>query len=471
MSHVESSSLRRVLFLCNDVIGEKMAGAGIRYWELARALSCYTGSGPVIGFDVTLAVLPFIPEPILSEPMPFPAHICRCQDAAEVRSLALETEVIITQGIVLSTYPFLARLGRPLALDFWIPFVLERLHVDTDTTAGKNLFSYESYLGSQALQVRWADFIFCNSEKQRDYWLGVMSALGRVNPYSHADDPTLRRLIDVVPFGMPSELPRHTRQVLKGAYPGIAAEDKVLLWLSGIWNWFDAPTLIRAMARISERRSDVKLFFMGIKHPSPTSQQVEATAQTIALSQELGLYDRMVFFRDWVPYAERADYLLEADIGVNLQQDHLEARFAFRTRYLDYLWTALPMVVTRGDVLSELVESQHLGRVVAPGDVDRLVGAILSLLDQPNLRETFRPRFEQVAATFRWEVVARPLIEFCLAPRFAPDKAYLRRSSVFQLGPTPAWRLPSKAWRALRLGGVSRLVRQVNEYRRWLLNR
>jgi glycosyltransferase involved in cell wall biosynthesis len=468
---VKSSSLRKVLFLCNDVIGEKMAGAGIRYWELARALSHCACSDPVTGFDVTLAVLPFIPEPILPDPLPFPAHISRCQNAAEIRSLALETEVIITQGIVLSTYPFLAHLGKPLALDFWIPFVLERLHVDTDTTAGKGLFSYESYLGSQALQVRWADFIFCNSEKQRDYWLGVMSVLGRVNPYTHTDDPTLRRTIDVVPFGLPSEPPRHTRQVLKGVYPGIAAEDKVLLWLSGIWNWFDAPTLIRAMACISERRPDVKLFFMGIKHPSPTSPQMQATAETIALSQELGLYDRTVFFKDWVPYAERANYLLEADIGVNLQQDHLEARFAFRTRYLDYLWAALPMVVTRGDVLSELVESQHLGRVVAPGDVEGLVEAILSLLDQPNLRGTFRPRFEQVAADFRWEVVARPLVEFCLAPRFAPDKEYLRGNQAFGSGPTPWWELSSKAWRALRLGGVRRLVRQVDEYRRWLLSR
>jgi glycosyltransferase involved in cell wall biosynthesis len=225
------------------------------------------------------------------------------------------------------------------------------------------------------------------------------------------------------------------------------------------------------MARIVERRPDVKLFFMGVKHPNPTTQQVEATAETVALSQELGLYDRTVFFKDWVPYAERANYLLEADMGVNLQQDHLEARFAFRTRYLDYVWAALPIVATRGDVLSGLVESQNLGRVVAPGDVDGLVEAILSLLDQPNLRETFRPRFEQVAAAFRWEVVARPLIEFCIAPRFAPDKEYLCHNPVFEVRPTPWWGLPSKAWRALRLGGVRRLARQVDEYRRWLLNR
>ena len=41
----------------------------------------------------------------------------------------------------------------------------------------------------------------------------------------------------------------------------------------------------------------------------------------------------------------------------------------FRTRLLDYIWAGLPMVVTRGDPLAELVDVQRLGIVVPPGDV------------------------------------------------------------------------------------------------------
>jgi glycosyltransferase involved in cell wall biosynthesis len=465
------SSSRRVLLLCNDVVGKNMAGSGIRYWELARELSQYRGSGPVTDLDVTLAVLPFLPDPMLPDPIPFPVHVQRCRSAADVRALASETQVIVTQGILLATYPFLSELGIPLAFDFYIPFLLERLHLDMNTSAAQHLFTHEGYRRAMRQQLVRADFIFCASEKQRDYWLGALSAAGRVNPYTHADDPTLRKLIDVVPFGLPSEPPRHTCQVLKGVYPGIGPNDRVLLWGGGIWDWLDASTLIRAMARIAGQRADVKLFFMGIKHPSPLSPKMEAAAEVMALSKSLGLTGRAVFFNEWTPYAERESYLLEADLGVSLHLDHLETRLSFRTRYLDYLWAALPIVATRGDVLSELVESQNLGRVVAPGDVDGLVEAISSLLDQPNLREALRPRFEQVASAYRWDVVARPLIEFCLAPRLAPDKAYLRKSSVFELRPTPWWGLPGKAWRVLRAGGVRRLVRQVDEYRRWLLNR
>jgi len=452
----------RVLFLCNDAIGPRMAGPGIRYWELARVLA-------TAGLEVTLAVLPFVPDVSAPEDAPF-SRFRHCRDDAEVRALAQESDVIVTQGILLSTYPYLAQLGIPLALDFYIPFLLERLHVDVDTAGAEHLFMHEDYRRALGLQVRAADFIFCASEMQRDYYLGALMARGRVNPYTHADDPTLRKLIDVVPFGLPGDPPRHKRQVLKGVVPGIGADDKVLLWGGGIWNWLDAPTLIRAMARLSESRPDVKLFFMGVQRPNPLTDKMQAGVQAMALSQALGLTGRTVFFNDWVPYEERADYLLEADVGVSLHRDHLETRFSFRTRFLDYVWAGLPVIATRGDVLSEQVERRGWGRVVEPGDVDGVAEAILRLVDTPDLRAALRPGFERAASAYRWEVVARPLLEFCAAPRIAPDKAHLRLG-LGDVGPTPVWRLPEKAWRALRVGGLHGLLRQVNAYRRWLLNR
>lgn len=455
--------MSRVLVLCNDVVGERMAGPGIRYWEFARALAA-------AGFDTTLAVVPFVPASPQPSAIPF-NRLRYCQDDAEVRALASESNVIITQGVLLAPYPFLTDLRVPLVLDLYIPFLLERLNLDTNVAEADHLFTFEAFQRVFNLQLGAADLIVCASEKQRDYYLGALSALGRVNPYSHSADPTLHQLIDVVPFGLPADPPHHTRQVLKGIHPGIAASDKVIVWGGGIWNWLDAPTLLRAMGRLSDRRPDIKLWFMGVQRPSGQSEQMRAGEQAISLSRELGLYDRTVFFSEWVPYADRASYLLEADLGLSLHRDHLETRFSFRTRFLDYMWAGLPIVASRGDVLSEQAETYGLGRVVEPGDEEGLTEAILSLLDTPNLRETYRPRFERIAARYRWDVVTRPLVEFCAAPRLAPDRAYLRESSVADLGPTPVWRLPRKAWRALRLGGARRLARQIDEFLRWQMKR
>jgi glycosyltransferase involved in cell wall biosynthesis len=266
----------------------------------------------------------------------------------------------------------------------------------------------------------WGDFFVCSSEKQRDYWLGWLNALDRINPLTYDDDPTFRRLIDIVAFGLPNTPPQHTRAVLKGVRPGIAATDRVIIWGGGVYNWFDPLTLIRAMKHVSAQRSDVKLFFLGIRHPNPNIGVSEMAERAIALSQELDLYEKCVFFNDWVSYDERQNYLLEADVGVSLHFAHLETHFSFRTRLLDYIWAGLPVIVTRGDVLSDLIEDHQLGWAVGYESVDDVTAAILESASVS--RSEFGARFAAITPQLNWDVALQPLIEFCREPRCAPDK-------------------------------------------------
>ena len=85
-----------------------------------------------------------------------------------------------------------------------------------------------------------------------------------------------------------------------------------------------------------------------------------------ARARAAGLLDTHVIFNDWVPYEERAAYLREADIGVSTHRQHLETRYSFRTRMLDYLWAGLPIVCTEGDYFGDLVQREGLGRAVPP---------------------------------------------------------------------------------------------------------
>ena len=106
---------------------------------------------------------------------------------------------------------------------------------------------------------------------------------------------------------------------------------------------------------------------MGTERPNPKIPKMAALGETAALSRRLGLIEKCIIFNDWVPYASRQNYLLEADIGLSLHRDIAENRFAFRTRFMDYLWAGLPSVATEGDVLSDVVRDSGLGRLVAPG--------------------------------------------------------------------------------------------------------
>ena len=138
-------------------------------------------------------------------------------------------------------------------------------------------------------------------------------------------------------------------------------------------------------------------------------------------ASEHGLEGRLVFFNEWVPYEERQNYLLEADLGISAHSQHAEARLSFRTRLLDCIWAGLPMVCSSGDVLGDLVEKESLGRTVAPGDSRGMTVAILNLLDDEGAYQEARKHIGQVAKKMSWEHAVKPLLSFCSAPYYATD--------------------------------------------------
>jgi glycosyltransferase involved in cell wall biosynthesis len=249
------------------------------------------------------------------------------------------------------------------------------------------------------------DAFVCGNERQRDYWLGVLESLGRLDLSAFRLDPTLRGLIDVVPFGLPAEPPVAAGRRLKGALPGIAPDDRVLLWSGGVVNWTDPATIIRAVALTAAKRPDVKLVFLGFEEPP----RVRAAKAAAALSDSMGLTGRTVFFLPWIPYEERERYLLDADLGVAAYLDVLEARLAFRARLLDYFWAGLPTITTRGDTLGDLVAERGLGRALPPDDVDGWCAAIEQLLADGDERAAIASRLSAVREEFAWPRVVAPL--------------------------------------------------------------
>jgi glycosyltransferase involved in cell wall biosynthesis len=427
----------RVLVITHEPLGQNLSGPGVRALEMARTLAKQ--------HTVTLAT-PFQPE-IADD---------RCTLATysfdrpkSLRTLAERAGVLIVQGFTLSQFPFLAALQVPIVVDLYCPFTIEHLEMITSrrgvtdalaasaAVKGKaaklNVGAIETdaagVLAVQNTQLALGDFFICASERQRDFWIGALHAVGRINPRTYAKDPTLRSLIDVVPFGLPDQRPdRPPANVLKGVRPGIHASDYLLLWAGSILDWQDPQTLVRAVASIAARRADIKLFFMGTNHPNPQIPPMRAVQEAVALARDLGVLDTHVFFNDWVPYADRWRYLIEADLGLSTHRDHLETRLSFRTRMLDYVWTGLPIVCTDGDVFASLVADRGLGRVVRPGDTEGLASAIERLIDDKDERARCRRRLLEVAEEFRWHRVVAPLARFCDAPRFAPDRVSARRA-------------------------------------------
>jgi glycosyltransferase involved in cell wall biosynthesis len=219
-------------------------------------------------------------------------------------------------------------------------------------------------------------------------WIGQLAGLGRINPEIYATDRSYRSFIDVVPFGLPEEVPVSSDlPAMRGAIDGIDGDDVVLLWNGGVYNWFDPMTLIEAVAALVPTMPDLRLVFMGMRHPNPDVPDMRAAADAMALADRLGLTDRHVFFQTgWVPFDRRQDYLLEADLAVSTHLPGLETDFAFRTRILDCLWAGLPMVVTDVGGNAEAVVDGQTGFVVPPADPPPLAEALLRVAKDPALR-------------------------------------------------------------------------------------
>ncbi|MDP9406787.1 MAG: glycosyltransferase family 4 protein [Actinomycetota bacterium] len=448
-------SRTRVVVITADALGAKMAGPGIRAWQIARALAPEN--------DVVLATL----STCALEGAGFTV---RAVTGRQLRELESWCDVLLFQGFVMASHPWLRDSAKVLVVDVYDPLHLEQLEQARDggeAHRGRVVRATTVTLNEQLLR---ADLLLCASDKQRDFWLGALGALGRLNPTTYDDDPTLQRLLTVVPFGLSAEPPVRRRAALKGVVPGIAADDEVVLWGGGIYNWFDPLTLLHAVDRLRARRPRVRLYFLGLKHPNPEAPTMRMALETRALADRLGLTDRVVFFNEgWVDYEARADYLLDADVGVTTHLEHVETAYSFRTRVLDYLWAGLPVVSTTGDTFADLAEREGFGLTVAPGDVDALEQALFRLLDDAALRDDCRERSAAVARRFVWDDVLEPLVRFCREPRRAPDLVAggvigLPAEQQVAPPPPPPTSLAGDVWlfaHYLRSGGLAEVGRRA----------
>lgn len=399
-----------VLIVSHDLVGARMAGPGIRYWELARVLAA--------SCRVSLAV----PWHSDAHAETFAVNTYRPGEWASLQPLVEQADVIMPCGFVLHQFPQLSQGGCPLVIDGYDPYPAETLSLMVGRSPQEQR-GYERGLVEQlGRECTSGDFFLCASEQQRFWWLGLLAAHGRLNPQTFAADPTLRNLVDIVPFGCRSEAPRATRPLLKGAQPGIGPHDKVVLWGGGIWEWLDPLTLLRAVARVVALRPEVKLLFPGTRHPNDVVPDMPMRRRAVELAGELGLAGSHVFFGEWVPHADWPNYLLEADVGVCLHFDSLETQLAFRSRVLDYVWAGLPALVTRGGATAELVSEYDLGLLVDYQNTEEVVAALMDLLDEP--RDARRERFATARAALCWERAAQPLIRFCQSPYQAADRLH-----------------------------------------------
>jgi glycosyltransferase involved in cell wall biosynthesis len=429
-------SVRRVLVVAQDRLGDGLGGTSIRALEVARQLA--------ERFEVTLAGVGSPPARLAG----VPCVGYHPNEPSALRRPLREAEAVLCLPAWPLVMDRLRRSDARLVFDLYVPQTVETIAGFPGGRAVLRRLFAEYATDRLVDALRHGHQFVCASEKQRDLWLGAMLAERLITPERYDHDPSLRSLVDVVPFGVPPDPPRPDGGPGVYSIEGIEPGDEVVIWNGGLWPWLDPFTAIRAVARLCRDRPRLRLLFMGAAPQVPARRTAE---QARELARGLGLLDRTVFFNDgWVPYDERGAWLLGAQCAVSTHGDDVETRFAFRTRLLDCFWARLPVVCTAGDELAEKVERQGLGAVVPPGDEVAVADALDRVLRQG--REHFRQPLDQAASELAWPSAVSPLVAMLerepppRAPRRADRPAQIARRVAYRAGRLPLNALGVRDW-------------------------
>ncbi len=414
--------MTRVALLSSEPIRPAMAGIGIRYLELARRL-------PALGFD-TVLVSPAAPEESAACGLD-PARVRRF-DPARLAALFADRDAVVAQGQLANDLLLGARPGLAVAIDLYDPWLVENLHYHE--TLG--LDPWRNDHATWVLQLAQGDFFLCSSAEQRLFYVGFLTALGRINPERVAEDPTLAGLIAPVPFGLPDALPEH-RPYLPPRAPG----ERRLLF-GGLYDWYDPDSALAALAALP---GEAAVLYV-IRNPNPGSTPQRRFAELERRLAAEPALDRRVVRLDWVPADRRFDLLRDVDLLVSPHRPGLETDLALRTRFVEALAAGCPVVASAGGTVARQLAERAAGWVVPTGDVPALAAALAQVLAGGADVEARRRRGRELAADYRWEAALAPLAAFLRNPRIDPTK---ERFAFRPATVAPADRLTFRVRRAL----------------------
>lgn len=395
--------MSRAFLICPEPVRRVTAGVGTRFLTLARVLA-------EAGNEVTVAV---------------PNDPAEAAPPAEgVQLVAAETERLGKQAdghdwvllhAHLGNHYVAARDDLPLVVDLYDPFLIENLHYHRELGFGPFATDHATW----RRQMAAGDLFLCSSEEQRLFYLGWLSALGRVNPLVLEEDPSLSQLIVELPFGAPEEAPPAAPARAK-ILPDVD-DDAPLLYFGGIYDWYDPDVVLDALPTLLERDPRTSVIF--VDHPHPELTPLETAARAKKRADAEGWTGGAVRFERWRPFERRFELPQICDLAVVTHRPGLEADLSLRTRLVDLMWLGLPTVVTERGTMARVVREEGAGTVVPAADPVALAKAVGDLLDDVERRRRVAAAARGWARGRRWSKVASPLLEFASAPRRDPHRA------------------------------------------------
>jgi glycosyltransferase involved in cell wall biosynthesis len=357
----------RVLFLTDDRLGPAMAGSALRAWELANALA---GAGHEVRLTADRGS---------TKPHDSPVELI---DAPDWRW----AQAVVAPPWSLHLPAFSGR--HLLVIDGATPLLAELEAMPSTPEIRRRRRTAAARLPVVAAR---ADAVLAAGGAQHDWWRAVFQRRSAV--------PILE-----VPFGIQEhDPPTESAEII-----GVPPDWSVVLWWGGVWPWLDLDTLLAARARLG--RVPVSIVVPTATRPGGSVAQFTATDLNRMAARYALSAPEVVPLEHWAPYDERYLTLNRAAVMAFLHQARPESELSFRTRAMDALWSATPMLLSAGGEVARLADALGWGEVVEPGNPAAVSDALKRLL-QAERHDHCRTAILENRDHWRWSRVADPLVE------------------------------------------------------------
>lgn len=356
-----------------DVVGERMAGPGIRALHMARELARVAEVTLVARHDASSTV---------SDVAGADRVVRSIQHgSSEAARVLRDADVLIGQparGFIRR------RASQRVVYDLFDPQVLELRELYGSAPSFRQRIHLAAEWARLVFALRDADLLVRAAPAQRDFY-------GRLQ---WADVPWIE-----IPFGVdPRELTACEKP-----------RSNLVVWAGGVWEWLDPRTAVEAILMLNREGLDCRLLFLGRARPN---QGVVERRRESRFDQLLAAGGPFVSANEgWVPYRERLSWLRSAKAAIMLHRKTAEASYAIRTRLFDSIAAGVPLVASAGGFAADLVRSEGLGIVVPPEEPGAVAGAVRRLLTDDVFHSRCVENLERVRPAYSWPRVMQPLLD------------------------------------------------------------
>ncbi len=379
----------------------QVEGGGLRCWGIAKGLVSNDNS-----LEVTVAYHEsYRKEKFTAE---FEGIRLATWNQADIADLieAYDTIVIsycmggLSVGVVNSIRP-----DQQLVLDCYVPIYIEVSARESQDLEGE-YYAFQTDVDNWKHVLRRGDIFLCANAAQKNFYQGVLAAVGRINPVTYSDD-----MIMIVPYGVYRDEPVAKNTPITKLLGG--NDDNVLkiLWFGGIYPWFDVRNLADAVKEVNKTQP-AKLIVVGAKNPFNKHPDFIARYDEFIEYVSTKEMKQYVVVQDWIDFNDRADWYLDADVVVVFNKLGEENKLAWRTRLVDFMWADLPVLTNGGDPLGEIMLSHNAAVKMESLEAKDISSSIIEFLGSGKSKiNLLRNNMHELKAEFYWDTVTKNLTQ------------------------------------------------------------